>query len=194
MTYNSQRDQLTLRQYGRTIQDMVAYCKTLDSRAQRQRCAEAIIGVMASMNPQVRQLPNYQQRLWEQLAAMADYELDIDFPCTIERPEEGDSHPAPLKYPMQRIHFRHYGHLVEASMRKLQQIEDEGEREALVGQLANAMKQDLYDFNRGALDERKIRADIANYTDDEVQLQDDFNFRPITGGREPEKSRKKKRK
>ena len=125
MTYNSQRDQLTLRQYGRTIQDMVAYCKTLDSRAQRQRCAEAIIGVMASMNPQVRQLPNYQQRLWEQLAAMADYELDIDFPCTIERPEEGDSHPAPLKYPMQRIHFRHYGHLVEASMRKLQQIEDE---------------------------------------------------------------------
>ena len=137
--------------------------------------------------------PDFQQKLWNQLAAMSAYRLDIDYPCEIRKPDDSER-PAPLKYPMQRIRYRHYGHLLEASMRKLQQLTDEDERQALCGQLANAMKQDLYDFNRGALDERKIRADIENYTDGSVALADNFNFQPITGGRVAEKTRKKKRK
>lgn len=193
MIYNSQREQLILREYGRTIQDMVDYCQTIDDRERRQECAEAIVGIMTSMNPQVRQQPDFQQKLWNQLAAMSAYNLDIDYPCEIIKPDSGQR-PAPLKYPMQRIRYRHYGHLLEASMRKLQQITDEDERQALCGQLANAMKQDLYDFNRGALDERKIRADIENYTDGSISLDPDFDFRPITGGRVAEKNRKKKRK
>lgn len=193
MTYNSQREQLILPEYGRTIQDMVGYCLSIDERQRRQQCAEAIVAVMASMNPQARQQPDHQQKLWNQLAAMAAYRLDIDYPCDIVR-HDTTQHPAPLKYPMQRIRYRHYGHLLEASMRKLQQLTDDAERKALCGQLANAMKQDLYDFNRGALDERKIRADIEHYTDGAVTVADDFVFQPIMGGRVMDKGRKKKRK
>ena len=194
MQYNSQREKLVLREYGRTIQDMVSYCLTITERERRQQCAEAIVGAMASMNPQLRQQPDYQRKLWDQLALMSGYKLDIDYPYDITRRDEADAHPAPLKYPMQRIRYRHYGHLLEAFMRKLQQLPDEAQRQALAGQLADAMKQDLYDFNRGALDEGKIRADIMAYTDGTVQLSDNFRFAQVTAGRVQEKSRKKKRK
>ena len=194
MQYNSLREKLVLPEYGRTVQDMVDYCVAIPERDRRQQCAEAIVSIMASMNPQVRQLPDYQRKLWDQLALISSYKLDIDYPCEITRQDDADRHPAPLKYPMQRIRYRHYGHLLEAFMRKLQQLDDPARRQALAGQLADAMKQDLYDFNRGALDESKIRADIEAYTDGEVRLADDFRFAAITGGRIQEKSRKKKRK
>ena len=194
MKYNTQRQQLILPEYGRTIQEMVDICVGIEDREERQQCANTIVRIMTIMNPTVRQQPNFEHRLWDHLAIMSDYKLDIDWPFPIVQKAEIQARPKPLKYPMQRIRYRHYGHLLEASMRKLQQLTDAGERQALCAQLANAMKQDLYDFNRGALDERKIRADIESYTEGTVALPDNFTFQPITGGRVMEKSRKKKRK
>ena len=195
MTYNSQREPLALREYGRTVQEMVNYCVEIENREQRQACAEAIISIMARMNADSAQQPDFQHKLWDQLAIMSNYQLDVDYPYEVIRPEDIAQKPTPLKYPVHRIRYRHYGHLVEAMMRKLEQMPAGEERDELAGQLADAMKQNLFDFNRDAMDDGKVRADIKAYTDGEVALPDDFDFRAITSGRVLDKpSRKKKRK
>ena len=114
MTYNTQREQLILPEYGRTIQQMVDICVTLDDRAERQQCAESIVAIMEQMNPDVRKYPDYEHKQWDQLAIMSGYRLDIDYPFEVERKEEMTAKPKPLKNPMQRIRNRHYGQLTEA--------------------------------------------------------------------------------
>lgn len=195
MKYNSQRDALALREYGRTIHEMVNYCVTIEDRAERQLCAETIVAAMARMNPEAAQLPDGDHKLWDQLAIMSGFRLDVDYPYGPPSADDANVRPTPIKYPVHRIRFRHYGHLVEQMMRKLEEMPAGDERDALTALLADAMKQDLYDFNRDAMDNDKVSSDISLYTEGAVALPDDFEFRPITSSRITERpSRKKRRK
>ena len=198
MTYNTQREKLIMPEYGRVIQDMVDLCLSLTDRAERQRCAEAIIDIMATMASDQSQQPNFRHKLWDQLAIMSDYKLDIDFPYPVIPKDEITAKPKPLKYPMQRIHFRHYGHLTEAFMQKAKDMQAGAEREALTAMMANYMKRCLYNWNRDAMDERKVYADLENYMDGEAQLPENFHFASVSSGHLPDytgnNSGKKKKK
>lgn len=195
MTYNTQREKLILPEYGRTIQEMVDICMSIEDRAQRQRCAESIIAIMVTMNPSVRQQPDYEQKLWDQLAILSNYKLDIDYPYEVLKAEEIAERPKPLKYPMQRIRFRHYGHLTEAFMKELKEMPEGEDRERLTSMMANFMKRSLYNWNRDAMDERKVAADLSSYTDGQAALSEDFHFASVSNGHLPgSNASKKKRK
>ncbi len=195
MTYNTQREQLILPEYGRTIQQMVDICVTLDDRAERQQCAESIVAIMEQMNPDVRKYPDYEHKLWDQLAIMSGYRLDIDYPFEVVRKEEMTAKPKPLKYPMQRIRYRHYGHLTEAFLKELKEMPAGAERDRLLSMTANFMKRSLYNWNRDAMDEQKVAADVAAYTDGQVRVPDDFRYSSVSNGHLPgSNASKKKRK
>ena len=185
---------MILPEYGRIIQEMVDICKQIEDRDQRQQCAESIIDIMATMNPDVGQQPDYEHKLWDQLAILSNYELDIDYPYEVVRPEEITAKPKPLKYPMQRIRYRHYGHLTEEFMRKLKDMPESEERDELTAMMANFMKRSLYNWNRDAMDERKVRADISAYTDDTATIPEDFRFASVSNGHLPGSNASKKRK
>lgn len=185
MTYNTQREKLVLPEYGRTIQEMVDICVDIPNRAERQRCAESIIAVMTTMNPDLRQQPDYEHKLWDQLAILSGYQLDIDYPFEVVRPEDIAAKPKPMKYPMQRIRYRHYGHLTEEFMRKLKELPDGPEREELTAMMANFMKRSLYNWDRDAMDEGKVRADVRSYTDGTADVPDSFRFASVSNGHLP---------
>ena len=194
MTYNTQREKLHLPEYGRTIQEMVDICMLIEDRLERQACAETIVGIMANMNPSVKQQPDYEHKLWDQLAMISDYQLDIDWPFDVPKREEINAKPKPLKYPMQRIRYRHYGHLTEAFMKELKEMPDGPDREALTGMMANFMKRSLYNWNVDAMDERKVEADLDYYTDGRARLPENFQYAPVSGGHMPTTTGKKKKK
>lgn len=195
MTYNTQREKLILPEYGRTIQEMVDICMSIEDRALRQQCAESIIAIMVTMNPSVRQQPDYEQKLWDQLAILSNYKLDIDYPYEVLKAEEIAERPKPLKYPMQRIRYRHYGHLTEAFMKELKEMPEGEDRERLTSMMANFMKRSLYNWNRDAMDERKVAADLSSYTDGQAALSEDFHFASVSNGHLPgSNASKKKRK
>ena len=195
MTYNTQREKLILPEYGRGIQEMVDICIGIEDRAQRQLCAETIIDIMATMNPESRQQPDFEHKLWDQLAILSDYRLDIDYPFEVVKKEDMQTRPRPLKYPMQRIRFRHYGHLTEAFMRQLRDMPEGPEREELAGMMANYMKRSLYNWNRDAMDDGKVDADLATYTDGTAHIPTGFQFASVTNGHLPgSNASKKKRK
>jgi len=196
MTYNTQREKLILPEYGRTVQEMVDICLQIEDRQERQLCAETIIEIMMTMNPDVRQYPDYEQKLWDQLAILSDYQLDIDYPFEVIKKEEMTAKPKPLKYPMQRIRYRHYGHLTESFMKELREMPEGPERERLTAMLANYMKRSLYNWNRDAMDEAKVAADIRKYTDDNVEVPEGFRYASVSNGHLPgsNASKKKRRK
>ena len=193
MIYNTQREKLILPEYGRTIQQMVDHCVAIEDRAERQRCAESIIDIMLLMNPEVRQRPDFERLLWDQLVILSNYQLDIDYPFEVIKAEEISSKPKPLKYPMHRIRYRHYGHLTEAFMREIKDMPNGEEKERITSMMANFMKRSLYNWNRDAMDELKVRVDIENYTEGSATVSDGFHYASVTNGHLPGSNGSKKR-
>lgn len=180
LDYNTQREKLVLPEYGREIQKMVNYCMTLPDRDARLRCAYAIIDTMEQMNPQLTQTDNYKQKLWDQLALISDFKLDIDWPVDISKAKVISEKPQPLKHKTGTIPVRHYGKLVFELLGKLKTMEPGEERDQLMALTANQMKRDLVQWGHGLCDDEKVASDLANFTDGKIQLDlDHFKFERV---------------
>lgn len=183
MDYNTQREKLIMPEYGRIVQEMVNYALTLKDREERQHCANTIIAVMGNLYAQQRDIPDFVHKLWDHLAIMSNYQLDIDYPCEISSPQDGEKEKPRVEYPMQKIRYRHYGHLVETLLGKLRDMPEGEERDQLTKQVIVQMKRSLSVWNKDVLSSEKIVSDIALYTDGQVQLDPaeircDANFAP----------------
>lgn len=170
LDYNTQRDKLTMPEYGRVVQCMVEHAVRLDNKRDRQRCANVIIRTMERMQPQVRSTANYKQKLWDQLALMSDFKLDIDWPYDVSKAAVIRTKPGVVKYPMARIPVRHYGVLVFELFEKLKQMPMGPDFRRLMGYTANQMKRDLTLWGHGLADNEKVADDLAYYTDGKAQL------------------------
>lgn len=195
MQYNTQREKLSMPEYGRTIQMMIQHACQLTDKAQRQRCAQTIIDVMAGMQPEASKQPNFKSKLWDHLAFLSDYKLDIDYPVEITRLNTDATKPAPLSYPNNHIRNRHYGNIMEQFLAHLATLPEGEERSQLLELIANQMKQSLFDWNRDAMDPEKIASDISRYTDGRVRLDlSNFKFDTVIQGSQNGGSKKKKKK
>jgi hypothetical protein len=132
MEYNTQQRVLPLPEYGRSIQNMVDHCLTIEDRAERQRCANSIINIMGNMFPHLRDVPDFKHKLWDHLAIMSDFKMDIDFPYEIIKKDNLITKPDVIPYPSSKIRYRHYGRTLE-KMIKLAADYPEGEEKETIG-------------------------------------------------------------
>ena len=180
LDYNTQRERIKLNEYGREIQQMVDYCVTIPDREERQACAEAIIDTMRKMNPSDQNINDRMQTLWDHLALMSDFKLDIDYPVEITTAEQMASKPEPVAYPNTRIPVRHYGRALFELFDTLKTMEPGEERDTLVRMTANQMKRCLLLWGHGNGDDEKVADDLARFTDGVIQLDlDSFRFDKI---------------
>lgn len=156
-------------EYGREIQNMVNICLKIQDRAERQRCANTIIGVMGNMFPQLRDTPAFTHKLWDHLAIMADFKLDIDYPYEIVKKSTLSARPERIPYQNEHIRYRHYGRLVQQLLSKLTEMLDGAEKDELIELTANQMKRDMASWNRNSLSDEKIFEDIEEYTHGAIQ-------------------------
>lgn len=177
LDYNTQREHLVLPEYGREVQQMVDYCVSLKSRAERQRCANTIMAVMERMMPHTYENKDYRQKLWDHLTLMSGFQLDIDYPCDITEAQKMLQKPAPMRYPMKRIPVRHYGNMMFEVFELLKNMPNGAERTELTRLAANQMKRDLVLWGHGSSDDEKVASDLADYTDGKIQLDlETFKF------------------
>ena len=180
LDYNTQREKLAMPEYGREIQQMVDYCVKLENREERQHCAESIIVIMDRMFPENRGVENHAQKLWDHLAIMSGFQLDIDYPYDIQGAEKITEKPAPIAYPMQRIPVRHYGAMLFEIFDRLKTMEPGAERDELVRLTANQMHRNLVQWSHGSSDEQKVASDLARFTDGKILLDlDTFAFEKV---------------
>lgn len=170
MDYNTQREKLRLPEYGRCIQEMVNYAVALEDKKERQRCAFTIIDLMANMQTFTGNPDDFYQKLWNHLAFISDYQLDIDYPVEIQHINEQEKKRERIPYPQKRIARRHYGSIIEQLTKKLTEMEPGAERDELTLLVANQMKRALANWNSNALDDEKILSDLAEYTDKKISL------------------------
>ena len=195
LDYNTQRERIKLNEYGREIQQMVDYCVTIPDREERQVCAEAIIDTMRKMNPSDQNINDRMQTLWDHLALMSDFKLDIDYPVEITTAEQMASKPEPVAYPNTRIPVRHYGRALFELFETLKTMEPGEERDTLVRMTANQMKRCLLLWGHGNGDDEKVADDLARFTDGIIQLDlDSFRFDRIDVQSIAQQAKQKKQK
>ena len=145
MKYNTQKEKLRLPAYGRLVQQMAAYALTISDRNERQAFAQRTIRVMelcVKHDKQDKQNGELHEKLWNHLAYLTNYELDVDYPYEIQQRHD-DERPPRIAYPNHTIRLRHYGHLIEQSIRETAAIADEKRREHRLHLLTARMKRDL---------------------------------------------------
>ena len=194
LDYNTQREKLALPEYGREIRRTVDHAKTLPDKKERQRCAQTIVAIMDRMFPQNRQNADYKHKLWDHLALMSNFELDIDWPYDIHQAADITTRPEPMPYPMKDIAVRHYGYMVFELFDKLKQMPPGKERDELARVTANQMKRNLMLWSHGSSDDEKVASDLARFTDGKIQLDlSTFKFEKVSMRDMEVRTKKKKR-
>lgn len=170
--YNTQRDKLPMPEYGRSIQKMVDYALTIEDKTERQKCADSIIAIMGNMYPALRDVPDFRNKLWDHLAFMSDYKLEIDYPCEITILKKGRQEPDRIEYSNGDIRFVHYGRIVPELIEKVSQMEEGHARNQLVRLVAVQMKKNLMTWNKEMVDDERIANDMYNLSRGRIQLRE----------------------
>lgn len=169
LQYNTKQPSLPMPEYGRHVQQMVDHCLTLEDRDERNSCARAIIDTICRLNPQQRTNPEWRAKLWDHLAIMSDFKLDIDYPSEPVSPEHLHSRPAKVELPQHRISKRVYGanilKMIDAALAMPEDSDDRREFELLI---ANHMKKLQVTENPEVATDKRIFADLAQLSEGRI--------------------------
>ena len=155
MEYNTQRPQLKINDYGRNIYKLIQYAKGIEDREKRNRTAQAIVNIMAR-HEEGKITDENKRRFWVHLMILADWDLDVDVPYEISPSETVEFTPRRIAYAQDGSRFHHYGHIMEAMVKRAAEYPDGEERDALIERIAHAMKRDYLLWNRDTVEDDVI--------------------------------------
>ncbi len=162
LQYNTMKSSLAMPEYGRNVQQMVDHCLTIENRDERNACARAIIDTICRLNPQLRTNPEWRAKLWDHLAIMADFKLDIDWPEQTITAESLQSRPAALPIPQSVIPKRVYGiNIIKLIDTALAMEPSNPDRDEFVYLIACQMKKLLIAENPENATDKRIYNDLA---------------------------------
>jgi hypothetical protein len=188
--YNTTRSSLLYSEYGRNIQNMVKFIKTLESKDERNKHAQAVIDLMGFLNPHLRDVADFKHKLWDHLFIIADFDLDVDSPYPIPSKESLDTKPNRVPYPSNRIRYKHYGKTVELMIERAKQITDEPERKSnMVASIANFMKMSYVTWNKDSVSDESIINDLKTLSNGELVLDENVNLNKVEVRATPNKAR-----
>lgn len=170
MEYNTKQKRLPLPEYGRSVQKMVDHALTIENREERQKCATTIVNIMASMFPNLRNLPDFERKLWDHLAIMSDFKLDIDYPVEVIKKEKFNEPPQRIPYQTGEVRHRHYGRIVEEMIAHACTLEEGEERAKLVELITIQMKKNYLAWNKDGVEDKKIFEDLKSYSDGKIDI------------------------
>ena len=172
LEYNAEREKLIIPEYGRHIQKLVNHCIALEDREERNKMAEAIVHVMGNMQPHLRDVPDFQHKLWDQIFIMSDYRLDVDTPYPKPEREVLQAKPEPLAYPRSASKYRFYGNNIQIMIDTALTWEDGEMKDALVYAIANHMKKCYLNWNKDTVDDDVILSHLKELSGGKLTLQD----------------------
>jgi len=177
--YNSTRSKLLLTEYGRNVQNMVKYIVALPTKEERNRYAQVVIELMGFLNPHLRDVADFKHKLWDHLHIISDYQLDVDSPYPKPSPDAIHLKPEPLRYPHQRIRYKHYGKTIELMIEKAKSIEEPERRRHMVQAVANFMKMAYVQWNKDSVADETILADLVALSKGELKVDENINLNKI---------------
>jgi len=171
LEYNTEREHLIIPEYGRHMQKMINYAKTRETKEERDKLAKAIISVMGNMQPHLRDVPDFQHKLWDQLFIMSNFELDVDSPFPRPSKELLEERPEPLKYPQNFPKYRFYGNNIKTMIDVANTWEDGELKEALLYTIANHMKKCFLNWNKDTVEDAVIYNHLFELSNGKIDLR-----------------------
>lgn len=176
MEYNTQRPHMILPEYGRNVQNMIAFAMTIEDREERNKAARAIIEVMGQLNPHLRDVDDFKHKLWTHLFVMSDFKLEVDSPYETPSQEVLNEKPQLMEYPKSKIKYGHYGKYTEKILRETVNESDEKTKEYLKNTMANFMKKQFLAYNNDTVENHVIAQQLAELSNGELRLDNPDNL------------------
>ena len=190
MDYNTKRKKLPMPEYGRNIQNMVDHLFTIKDREKRNQSAQAVIDVMGNLYTYLRDVEEYKHKLWDHIAIMSDFKLDIDYAYEPPTPDILTEKPRRVPYNQNNIKLRHYGLITEKLIEKAIEMEGE-EQQILIEQIANQMKKLYLAWNKDSVEDEKIFLDLEELSDNKLKVSRDIRLADVKAVLPPRKKKKK---
>jgi len=170
LEYNTQRAQLKLREYGRNVQNLVAHLKTIKDQEERNKKAATLVELMKLINPDLSKNNESDQKVWDDLHIISNFELDIEGPYPKPDASVLDRKPERLKYYSNEIKYRHYGRGVELLIDQAMELEDPKEREGAVVAIGRLMKGFFQTWNKESIEDEQILKNIKRLSGDKLDI------------------------
>ena len=172
LEYNTVREDLIIPEYGRHIQKMINYASTRETKEERNKLANAIISVMGNLQPHLRDVADFQHKLWDQLFIMSDFKLDADSPFEKPSKEILNAKPEPLSYPQNFPKYRFYGNNIKIMIDEAVKWDSGEMKDALVLTIANHMKKCFLNWNKDSVKDQVIFDHLYELSDTKIDIRD----------------------
>ena len=202
LEYNTIREDLIIPEYGRHIQKMIHHASSQKSKDERNKIAKSIISVMGNLQPHLRDVSDFQHKLWDQLFIMSDFNLDVDSPFEKPKKEELLAKPDPLSYPQNFPKYRFYGNNIKIMIDEAVKWDSGDKKDALVYIIANHMKKCFLNWNKDTVEDDVIFNHLnelsdgkINYSSNDKPLSESQNLIKLTNkkfGKSPANKNNKK--
>ena len=179
LLYNTERVRLYIPEYGRNVQKMVDYLKTIEDREKRNEQARAIIKVMEIINPAVHLQDNFEQKLWDHLHIISGFDQDVDSPYPAPAPESLNDRPQPVVINKKPIKATHYGRNIESIIDLIAEKEDGEEKTAMIRSLAIYMRQQYLIWNKDTVSDETIFQDIEKLSDYRIRVPEGLQLSKV---------------
>ena len=173
LQYNTKRTQLIIPEYGRHLQMMINQILETQDREERNKMAKAVIGIMGNMNPHLRDVPDFQHKLWDQLFIMSEFKLDVDSPFEMPQKEILEQKPERLAYPQKNPKYRFYGNNIKSMVSIASDWEAGDLKNALVLNIANHMKKCFLNWNKDTVHDEIILKHLLELSDNKLKVREE---------------------
>lgn len=171
LEYNAERSHLIIPEYGRHLQKLIDLATAIDDREERNKAAKYIIDVMGTLNPHLRDVPDFQHKLWDQLFIMSDFKLDVDSPYPIPSREVLNQKPERLAYPQNFPKYRFYGNNIKYMIDVANKWEEGELKNALIIVIANHMKKCYLSWNKDTVEDSAIFNHLYELSSGKIDLR-----------------------
>jgi len=175
MEYNTTRNHLIMKEYGRHIQKMVEYLLSLEDKEKRQRNAMALIELMGFLNPHLKNVEDFRHKLWDHLFLISDFKLDVESPYPIPTREKLKAKPDPLGYPKRYPRYNHLGKNIEIVIEKALDEDNPEKRQGFANAIAYYMKLTYSNWHKELVHDDNIQSELNTITEGQLE----FNNRPF---------------
>ncbi|MFN7676613.1 DUF4290 domain-containing protein [Flavobacterium sp.] len=170
LEYNAERPHLIIPEYGRHLQKLITQATQIEDRVERNKAAKYIIQVMGSLNPHLRDVLDFQHKLWDQIFIMSNFKLDVDSPYPIPTKDVIFLKPERLAYPQKNPKYRFYGNNIKYMINVANSWEDGEMKNALVKVIANHMKKSYLSWNKDTVTDVVIFEHLYELSDGKLNL------------------------
>lgn len=179
MEYNSDREALTISEYGRSVQELVEHAKRIKDTEEKQKYFDEIVELILRMKVSGKKSIEYKEKVWRHVFKIANYEIDgVVMPNgEIPQAKEDNFKPPKVEYPKAERKFRHYGHNVQSLIKRAVEMEDGPKKNEFIIVIASFMKLAYKTWNpQHYMNESMIRLDLDSLSDGKLSIPKDVSL------------------